>query len=61
MHGQWRGLEEHNLEEGRDLPVTTDFRDILETIFREHLQQNDEAIAAIFPDHNLTSLPGLII
>ena len=61
VHGQWRGLEEHNLEESRDLPVTTDFRDILGTIFREHLQLNDEAIAAIFPDHNLTSLPGLII
>lgn len=29
IHGQWRGLEPKVLADGRDLPVSTDFRDVL--------------------------------
>lgn len=29
VHGDWRGLENEVLADGRDLPVTTDFRDVM--------------------------------
>ena len=29
IHGKWKGLADKELEDGRDLPVTTDFRDVL--------------------------------
>ncbi|MBC8328467.1 MAG: DUF1501 domain-containing protein [Planctomycetes bacterium] len=29
VHGDWRGLQPDALADGRDLPVTTDFRDVL--------------------------------
>jgi uncharacterized protein (DUF1501 family) len=29
VHGRWKGLEPKVLADGRDLPVTTDFRDVL--------------------------------
>ncbi len=29
IHGDWRGLKSADLADGRDLPVTTDFRDVM--------------------------------
>ena len=29
VHGKWRGLADKELVDGRDLPVHTDFRDVL--------------------------------
>jgi len=31
VHGKWRGLEDKELIDGRDLPITTDFRDVFAT------------------------------
>ena len=45
--GRWPGLHEHDLYEGRDLPVTTDFRDLLSELLVRHLGTPDTA--AIFP------------
>ena len=37
LHGDWRGLSETALFEGRDLPVTTDYRLVLREVLRVHL------------------------
>ncbi len=35
VHGDWRGLKPEVLADGRDLPVTTDFRDVMSTCLRQ--------------------------
>ncbi len=37
VYGRWRGLEKNALYQGRDLPVTTDFRDVYAEILERHL------------------------
>ncbi len=37
LHGDWRGLDEAVLYEGRDLPATTDWRDPLHAVLAAHL------------------------
>jgi uncharacterized protein (DUF1501 family) len=37
VQGDWKGLDLNSLYEGRDVPVTTDFRDLFATVLREHL------------------------
>ena len=37
VHGEWRGLDSGSLYQGRDLPVTTDFRDVFAEVLRERL------------------------
>ena len=37
VHGDWRGLSAKSLYEGRDVPVTTDFRDVFSAVLKEHL------------------------
>lgn len=47
--GEWRGLAEAQLNEGRDLPVTTDFRHVLAHVAERHLRLPDAALARAFP------------
>ncbi len=47
VYGQWPGLEREQLYEGRDLAVTTDFRDVLSAIAVRHLGHG--GVAGIFP------------
>ena len=51
VYGEWNGLQEDSLREGRDLPVTTDFRDILAPTISRHFNLNAAAIAQIFPGY----------
>ncbi len=37
LYGDWPGLDESRLYEGRDLPVTTDYRSVLTEVLRAHL------------------------
>ena len=37
LHGDWPGLDEASLYEGRDLPVTTDWRHPLYEVLTAHL------------------------
>ncbi|MBK7926294.1 MAG: DUF1501 domain-containing protein [Bryobacterales bacterium] len=37
IHGQWPGLNRDQLYEGRDLAITTDFRDVLHQLASSHL------------------------
>jgi len=47
--GDWRGLSNDQLHEGRDLPVTTDFRTVLATIAERHLRLSDKQLVQVFP------------
>jgi len=49
VYGNWPGLSEENLYQGRDLAVTTDFRAVIGTILTQHLQLNGQKLAAVFP------------
>jgi uncharacterized protein (DUF1501 family) len=48
VHGSIKPLAIDNLEEGRDLPVTTDFRSVFSDIVNTHLGVSNNKI--IFPD-----------
>ncbi|HVQ28887.1 MAG TPA: DUF1501 domain-containing protein [Vicinamibacteria bacterium] len=47
VHGRWPGLGNDRLYEGRDLAVTTDFRDLLAEIVTRHLGIAD--LGRVFP------------
>ena len=49
--GEWRGLESSELYQARDLPVLTDFRDPLISIFRQHFKLSSDQMASIFPNY----------
>lgn len=58
VHGAWPGLTADKLYEGRDLSVTTDFRDVVSEILTKHVGVRD--LAAVFPRFKATGLSGLI-
>ncbi len=47
VYGDWPGLEEEKLYQGRDLAVTTDFRDVLSEAVEGHLGVAD--LGGVFP------------
>jgi uncharacterized protein (DUF1501 family) len=49
VHGDWQGVGDAALNEGRDLPVTTDFRAVLAQVAERHLQLTDKQLAQVFP------------
>jgi uncharacterized protein (DUF1501 family) len=51
VYGRWPGLEPPRLYEGRDLAVTTDFRDVFAEILSERLGIRD--LAPVFPAYPL--------
>ncbi|HAT31089.1 MAG TPA: hypothetical protein DCW29_09635 [Janthinobacterium sp.] len=53
VYGDWQGVGEAQLHEGRDLPVSTDFRAVLAQIAERHLRLDDRQLVRIFP-----ALPG---
>lgn len=55
--GRWPGLEAEQLYEGRDLAVTTDFRDVLGEIVTTHVGRTD--LQAVFPGFRPGASPGL--
>jgi uncharacterized protein (DUF1501 family) len=60
VYGRWPGLDRESLFEGRDLAITTDFRDVLGEIVVRHLAVPDPA--PVFPGYELTvsRFPGLL-
>jgi len=50
VHGDWRGVGDAALNEGRDLPVTTDFRSVLAQVCERHLLLSDQNLSRIFQD-----------
>lgn len=59
VHGQWTGLADKALYEGRDLPVTTDFRDVFAEVLRRHLRF--DVPKDFFPNYRPTELKGLFV
>jgi hypothetical protein len=59
VYGKWPGLEDHQLNENRDLALTTDFRYVLGETLTKHIGVKDLAI--VFPgfDNNPHRFPGL--
>jgi uncharacterized protein (DUF1501 family) len=57
MYGQWPGLEPEQLFEGRDLAVTTDYRDVLGELVRNHLRVGPEMV---FPGFDFAEPMGLV-
>lgn len=49
VHGRFPKLSEENLYEGRDLPVTTDFRDLTSEVLVRHMGVSD--LKRVFPDY----------
>jgi len=49
VYGDWQGVGDAALNEGRDLPVTTDFRTVLVQVAERHLRLSDRQLAAVFP------------
>jgi len=54
VHGDWRGLELADLYEGRDLPVTTDFRDVFAAALRQVFEF--KGAKELFPGHEVRSV-----
>lgn len=50
VYADWQGLSEGRLHEGRDLPVTTDFRAMLAQVAERHLRLDDRRLVQLFPD-----------
>lgn len=53
--GQWRGLREPNLFEGRDLAMATDFRAVLSEVLASHL--GISRLAPVFPGFDGAKAP----
>jgi uncharacterized protein (DUF1501 family) len=60
VHGRWPGLSNGALYEGRDLALTTDFRDLLAELLAGHLGARD--LARVFPGHTTSAgrFPGVL-
>jgi len=54
VHGDWLGLASQNLYQGRDLPVTTDFRDVFSEVAGRCLRL--EGANGLFPGHRPRSV-----
>lgn len=50
VYGQWPGLKNDQLYEGRDLALTTDFRDVFAEIAKRHLGTAN--LKAVFPGYD---------
>ncbi|MEO1670838.1 MAG: DUF1501 domain-containing protein [Cyanobacteria bacterium J06631_2] len=51
VYGDWQGLSPAALYKNRDLPVTTDFREIFSSILQQHLSVPRDRLNLIFPDY----------
>jgi uncharacterized protein (DUF1501 family) len=60
VYGKWPGLNDHQLNEGRDLALTTDFRSVVGEILAKHMGVQE--LSTVFPgfDNNPRKFTGLI-
>lgn len=59
--GRWPGIGPNDLNEGRDLKVTTDFRDVFAEVLDKHMGLAPAQQASVFPGHAVkpANYPGL--
>ena len=60
VYGKWPGLARDQRFEGRDLAVTTDFRDVFGEIVVSHLGLTRDALARVFPGHAAQTALGIV-
>jgi len=53
VYGQWPGLRPDQRFEGRDLAVTTDFRDVFSEVVVKHLGATTATAAQVFPGYGI--------
>ncbi len=58
VYGDWPGLAEEQLYEGRDLNLTTDFRDVLGELVVRHM--GNPQLASVFPGYAEPRFRGLL-
>lgn len=51
IYGAWPGLELEQLHDGRDLALTTDYRDVIAELLSDHLGATD--LGPVFPGHGI--------
>ena len=49
VYGRWPGVDAAALHDGRDLAITTDFRQVLAGVCMNNLRLPDDRLAAVFP------------
>jgi len=58
VYGKWPGLAREQLFEGRDLALTTDFRDVFAEVLSKHMQSTDPA--KVFPNYQPGQSLGIL-
>jgi uncharacterized protein (DUF1501 family) len=58
VYGRWPGLEAGQLWEGRDLAITTDFRDVFSEVVTSHLGARD--LSRVFPGYRRGKTLGIL-
>jgi uncharacterized protein (DUF1501 family) len=58
VYGDWPGLQEEQLYDGRDLALTTDFRDVLSELVARHLGNSN--LRFVFPGYENPKFRGLL-
>jgi uncharacterized protein (DUF1501 family) len=58
VYGDWPGLADEQLYEGRDLNLTTDFRDVLGELVAKHM--GNPNLEAVFPGYENPKFRGLL-
>ncbi|HEY0377253.1 MAG TPA: DUF1501 domain-containing protein [Pyrinomonadaceae bacterium] len=53
VYGDWPGLDAADLHEGRDLALTTDFRDVFGELAQKHLGNSN--LKSLFPGYNASA------
>jgi uncharacterized protein (DUF1501 family) len=59
VHGKWPGLKSDQLYEGRDLDLTTDFRDVFAEVAQKHLGSTNAR--AVFPGYSVSNSLNLVL
>jgi uncharacterized protein (DUF1501 family) len=54
IYGDWPGLAREQRYEGRDLAVTTDFRDVFAEVVVAHLGATPSTAGRVFPGHTVS-------
>ena len=60
VYGRWPGLAANERHEGRDLAVTTDFRDVFSEVVAGHMEASADAVSNIFPGFAAKRPLGLV-
>jgi len=47
VYGEWPGLSTAQLYQGRDLAITTDFRDVISSVLKHHLHLNQAKLSQV--------------